>query len=295
MTTFKTLVVACALACSTPVWAGETPQAKPAATVLVAHPVVYALTRQLAEGTRIDVSRVVPDTLPPTRHAAYFNGRGAAALERAAREADAVVGLRAVWADDVLYPHARRANLRIVEIDAARPIDGTLPGVALRAGDADGLNVWLDPTNLGRMADIVAHDLARLAPADGATVAQRLAAFKREVVRLAAEAGQRFAALDNPVVFSLSDRLDYFITGFNLDLEGRDLRTDDEWTPQAVSALLERLHAADVGIVLHHRALPEALALALQRADVRVVVLESVGSDPLQALRDNVAAVLDAN
>ncbi|MDV3059445.1 metal ABC transporter substrate-binding protein, partial [Pseudomonas paracarnis] len=42
-------------------------------------------------------------------------------------------------ADDPLYPVARRSNIRIVEVDAARPVDGGLPGIAVQPGVTDGL------------------------------------------------------------------------------------------------------------------------------------------------------------
>ena len=64
----------------------------------------------------------------------YFTGRGAPALSALAQDADAAIGLRSLWADDPLYPVARRSNIRIVEVDAARPVDGGLPGIALRTG-----------------------------------------------------------------------------------------------------------------------------------------------------------------
>ncbi|THF66148.1 metal ABC transporter substrate-binding protein [Pseudothauera nasutitermitis] len=266
----------------------------PAVRVLTAHPVAHAITARLAEGGAIEITRVVPATLPPTRHASFLGGRGAGAFEAAARQADAVVGLRSVWADDVLYPHARRANVRVVEVDAARPVDGALPGVALRSGEADGLYAWLDPTNLGRMADVVARDLGRLSPADAEGIAGRLATFKRAVVELAAGAGRRFAQADNPVVFTLSERLDYFVTGFNLELAGRDVREDEAWTDEAAAQLGERLRAEGIGVVLHHRALTPALDAAVRAAGAVPVLIPAEGNDPLEELRNAVESVAEA-
>ncbi|MFH7457112.1 metal ABC transporter substrate-binding protein, partial [Pseudomonas syringae pv. tagetis] len=77
-----------------------------------------------------------------------------------------VIGLRSSWAEDPLYPNARRSNIRIVEIHAARPVDGSLAGIDVQPGQgADGLNSqpWLSSKNMGRMADVVAGDLVSLA------------------------------------------------------------------------------------------------------------------------------------
>ncbi|MFN3984830.1 MAG: metal ABC transporter solute-binding protein, Zn/Mn family [Rhodocyclaceae bacterium] len=260
--------------------------------VIAAHPLAHALVQRLLDGTGITVERVVPESLPPSRFAAYLGGRGAAALAEVAERADAVVGLRAMWPEDPIYPQARRSNIRIVEIDAARPVDGSLPGVALHADPAGAPYAWLDPSNLGRMADIVANDLGRLAPEHAELVAGRLAAFKREVLGLVAQAGLGLAALDQVTVFSLSDRLDYFIAGFNLELAGRDVRDDAAWTVEAAQALAASLREGGVVTVLHHREPAAALADALAQAQLRVVVLATEGQDPLGELETNVTAVI---
>jgi ABC-type Zn uptake system ZnuABC Zn-binding protein ZnuA len=271
----------------------QRPSAQATVRLLAAHPLAVAMTRWLIEGTPVALDRVAPDALPTTRHLAYLTGRGSDALAKAAASADAVIGLRSVWPEDPLYPLARRSNVRIVEIDAARPVDGALPGVALRPGAVgEGQYAWLDPTNLGRMADIVAHDLRRLAPGSANTIAQRLAAFKQRVVALAAEAGRSLATFDNVSVVSLSDRLDHFAAGFNLDLVERDAREDDAWTPDALNRLGASLRQQQVTVVLHHREPATSVAQAVQASGARLVVLSTLGQDPLAELQGNVALVV---
>ena len=95
------------------------PAAGAATRVLVAHPVVAALTQTLVQGSGIALLRPVPESLPANRQLAFFTGRGAAGLAQAASQADAVVALRSIWPDDPLFPLARRQNIRLIEIDAA--------------------------------------------------------------------------------------------------------------------------------------------------------------------------------
>lgn len=269
-------------------------QASPV-NVLAAHPVAYALTHRLIEGSGVVLERATPEALPPTRHAAYLGGRGAGSLASAAQSADAVVGLRSVWPEDSLFPLARRTNIRIVEIDAARPVDGVLPGVALNPGaPGDGQHAWLDPTNLGRMADIVAHDLKQMAPNSAQPITEQLAGFKREVVTLTAKAGTALAALEDVTVFSLSDRLDYFASGFNLDLFGRDHRDDTAWSPDALTELSQRLRDVKVVAVLHHREPAPEVVRAVSEGGARLVVLSALGADPLAELAANVEKVVQA-
>lgn len=257
--------------------------------VLAAHPVAHAVTQRLLNGTPVRLERVAPQSLPPTRHTSYFAGRGAAALAAAAQSADAVVGLRSVWPEDPLFPFARRANIRIVEIDAAKPVDGALPGVSLQPGaPGEGQHAWLDPTNLGRMADIVAHDLKLLAPDSASHISAQLAAFKRDVVALTAKAGTALARLEDVTVFSLSDRLDHFAAGFNLDLSGRDHRDDTAWEPEPLKTLSQTLRDAEVVAVLHHREPTSEVARAVREGGARLVVLSAEGMDPLAELASNV-------
>jgi hypothetical protein len=258
------------------------------ARLLVAHPVVAALTTVLARDTGIVVLRPVPETLPPNRQLAFFTGRGAAGLGEAARQADAVIALRSIWPDDPLFPLARRQNIRLIEIDAARPLDASLPGMALQEQDASANALpWLDPVNLGRMADVIASDVARLVPAAKPRLQANVGTLRQQLLAITAQSEARLATASNLAVFSLSDRLDYLVNGFNLDLVGTDARADDAWTPEAIAQFTQRLRVGSVAAVLHHRDLPPAVAKAVEQAGVRSIVLQTEGRDPVAELREN--------
>ncbi len=258
------------------------------ARLLVAHPVVAALTTTLVRDTGIVVLRPVPETLPPNRQLSFFSGRGAAGLGEAARQADAVIALRSIWPDDPLFPLARRQNIRLIEIDAARPLDASLPGMALQEHDAAANALpWLDPVNLGRMADVIASDVGRLVPAAKPRLQANVGALRQQLLAITAQSEARLATASNLSVFSLSDRLDYLVNGFNLDLAGTDARADEAWTPEALAQLTQRLRSASVAAVLHHRELPPPVAQAVQQAGVKTIVLQAEGRDPVAELREN--------
>ncbi|RFP81103.1 metal ABC transporter substrate-binding protein [Hydrogenophaga borbori] len=259
------------------------------ARLLVAHPVVASLTQAVVQGTGIAVLRPVPETLPANRQLAFFGSRGAAGLAQAARQADAVIALRSIWPDDPLFPLARRQNIRLIEIDAARPLDASLPGIALREGaDPAAALPWLDAVNLGRMADVIAADVSRLVPHARPRLQDNAAALRQRLLAVTARSEARLARAANLSVFSLSDRLDYLVSGFNLDLVGTDSREDDAaWTPEALAALTQRLRDGSVAAALHHREPPIAVAQAVQAAGARLIVLQTEGRDPLADLQAN--------
>jgi ABC-type Zn uptake system ZnuABC Zn-binding protein ZnuA len=263
--------------------------------VLASLPITYGLGEVLLKGTDVQLERAAPANLPGSRQTAYFTGRGAPALAKLATDADAVIGLRSLWADDPLYPVSRRSNIRIVEVDAARPVDGALPGIAVQPDNkVDGLNSqpWFSSNNMGRMADVMAADLVRLAPTAKPTIEANLAALKQRLLKFSANSEARLASADNLSVMSLSDHFGYLIGSLNLELIGLDARQDNEWTPEALKALGATLKDNDVAVVLHHRQPSEALKAVITEAGSRLVVLSTDAADPVAELEGNVDLVI---
>ncbi|WP_201192950.1 metal ABC transporter substrate-binding protein [Pseudomonas fluorescens] len=263
--------------------------------VLASLPITYGLGEVLLKGTHVNLERAAPANLPGSRQSAYFTGRGAPALAKLATDADAVIGVRSLWADDSLYPISRRSNIRIVEIDAARPVDGALPGIAVQPGNkVDGLNSqpWLSSNNMGRMADVIAADLVRLAPAEKPTIETNLATLKQRLLKFSADSEARLASADNLSVMSLSDHFGYLVGSLNLELIGVDARPDAEWTPESLKQLTATLKDNDVAVVMHHRQPSDAVKAAITEAGSRLVVLSIDAADPVAELEGNVDLVI---
>ncbi|MGE8302933.1 MAG: metal ABC transporter substrate-binding protein [Pseudomonas kermanshahensis] len=265
-----------------------------ATQVLTTLPVTHSLATALLDGTSVQLKRAAPANLPASRQPSYFSSRGGESLANAAQQADAVIGVRSIWRDDPLYPMARRSNIRIVEIDAARPVDGALPGIAVTGDDAYGAYPWLNPTNLGRMADVVANDLERLSPADKAKIQGNLAGLKRQLLELTASSQTQLAEVDNLTVVSLSERLGYLASGLNLDVVEQALPAEGKWDAAALTALGENLKSQDVALVLDHRQPEPAVAEVVKAAGARLVVVDSDADDAVAGLKASVDQVVGA-
>ncbi|HHJ1299806.1 zinc ABC transporter substrate-binding protein [Pseudomonas sp. P1B16] len=265
-----------------------------ATQVLTTLPVTHSLATALLDGTSVQLKRAAPANLPASRQPSYFSGRGGATLEKAAQQADAVIGVRSIWRDDPLYPMARRSNIRIVEIDAARPVDGALPGIAVTGDDAYGAYPWLNPTNLGRMADVVANDLERLSPADKAKIQGNLAGLKRQLLELTANSQTQLAEVDNLTVVSLSERLGYLASGLNLDVVEQALPAEGKWDEAALKALGDNLKNQDVALVLDHRQPDAAVAEVIKASGATLLVVESDADDAVAGLKASVEQVVGA-
>jgi len=102
------------------------------------------------------------------------------------------------------------------------------------------------------------------------------------------------AKADNLSVYSLSDRLDYLVSGLNLDLVSSDSRDDRDWDADALKSLTSALKADDVALVLAHRNPPEPVAEAVKAAGVALLVLATDSDDPVAELEGNVNALVKA-
>ncbi|VEE16053.1 metal ABC transporter solute-binding protein, Zn/Mn family [Ectopseudomonas mendocina] len=264
--------------------------------VLASLPITYGLGSILLQGAEAQVVRAAPANLPASRQVSFFTGRGAGALEKAASSADAVIAVRSLWPEDPLYPMARRSNIRIVEIDAARPVDGALPGIALTSAGSNTLEErpWLSINNLGRMADVIAADLVRLSPNDAKQIASNLADIKQRLLSLSAVSESRLAELDSLSVISLSPGFEYLTSSLNLDvIEVLPPSTSDSDAGASLELLKSAIRDNEVRLVLTSRPVEKAVANATEDAGARLLILGELPEDPLVALGEITEQVID--
>ncbi|KJS42934.1 MAG: ABC transporter substrate-binding protein [Rhodospirillaceae bacterium BRH_c57] len=274
--------------------------ARAEAVVLSGHPVTAGLAQALLRDTGVRVDMVVPPSIPMNRQPSYFAGRGAGRLADAARSADVVVTLRSVWPGDPLFPLARRTNIRLVEIDAARPMDEAMPGLATvgLATTAGDVAPWLAPTNAARMAEIVAADLRGLYPDNAPVIDANLAVVRQGLRAVAAQAARQLALLPDTSVVALSDRFTALAADLGLDVRETLVWDDRAVTSQDLAGLTALLREEAIAVALHHRPPATPIAEAIAAGGARLVVIDPLDSgepaDMAAVLATNLETLLGA-
>ncbi|MBI1321373.1 MAG: hypothetical protein GC168_20815 [Candidatus Hydrogenedens sp.] len=178
---------------------------------------VAALGQTLAEGTAITV-RPIPcafprlDRLQPAAEAFYGeHGVG-----------DCVLTMRDFWPADPLFPLARARNIRVIEVDASRPLDESGPAISrLEASDGgETAYAWLSLNNLSRMAEIIAHDFTKLAPQNEPHILENLNRAKRQLFQIQGEIARATLDIDDPFVIATTPVFDYFLESTGFYVEG---------------------------------------------------------------------------
>ncbi|WP_017223453.1 ABC transporter substrate-binding protein [Moritella dasanensis] len=248
-----------------------------AADILTATPVTYMLATELTKGTDITTQYLPPKRYGILRLPNWFSSKGATLTEKAAIDAQVAITLGAVWPQDPLFVHARKGNIRMIEVDASQAISPRAQGVAALRLDDGTISpyTWLNPTNLTRMTAIVSQDLQQVWPQQAATIASNQQALMMSVRHLINQ--QQVMLLDNEIdsVVLLSTELEDFASGNQLFVVERLTKPELEWTTADKQQLVELLTEDDSLWILTSKRSSKQLK-ALVPNPVRILTIDSI-------------------
>ncbi|GIC77757.1 ABC transporter substrate-binding protein [Moritella sp. F3] len=248
-----------------------------AADILTATPVTYMLATELTKGTDITTQYLPPKRYGISRLPNWFSSKGATLTEKAAIDAQVAITLGAVWPQDPLFVHARKGNIRMIEVDASQAISPRAQGVAaLRLDDGTiSAYTWLNPTNLTRMTAIVSQDLQQIWPQQAATITSNQQALMMSVRHLINQ--QQAMLLDNEIdsVVLLSTELEDFASGNQLFVVERLTKPELEWTAEDKQELVALLTEDDSLWILTSKRASKQLK-ALVPNPTRILTIDSI-------------------
>lgn len=235
--------------------------------------ITQVMGEALVENTSIHMEKIIPDGYSLQGHNAYFRKHQKTFLNRV-KNADAVFTLASVWEKDPLYKWARRANIRVVNIDVALPLDGYGAGVPLIEIEGKYLPyVWRSPANLTRMATIAAEDLIKLSPDDEQTIHCNLKKLQTALFLLRSKYEMAFLELTSTDLLALTTQNAYLTDEFSLNVHAYFLKPEYEWKKSDLQALRQNLKENKIKTVLCAWKPEGEILQAIKESDASTVVL----------------------
>ncbi|WP_418369082.1 metal ABC transporter solute-binding protein, Zn/Mn family [Vibrio azureus] len=210
--------------------------------IVTSTPTTYILSEQLMRETGIETIYLPPKRYGIERLVNWFAGKGHELAKQAGEKATVAITLGAVWPQDPTFVYTRQGNIRMIEIDASQAISPRAQSVAVLKADEQALSkyVWMNPTNLIRMASIIGEDLKKIYPKHATKIEhnqQRLLTQIRQLINQ-----QQEVLLEKNIedVVLLSTALEDFASGHQLFVAARQFNPELEWTEADKQALKQQ-------------------------------------------------------
>ncbi len=174
--------------------------------VVTSVPALESITKELVAGTDIQVLNPVKGEYGIAELPEVIKSK-MGYLDSLAPSVEAVISLRSIMEEDQLYVQLRTMNIRIVEIDAATPLNPTLTTIGtIRTEESVNPYVWLAPSVVTRSSEIIAKDLVSLFPDQKEKIESNLQGIREQIRVLIAEYETKFGEIEQftAVIFDRS-------------------------------------------------------------------------------------------
>ncbi len=218
--------------------------------VVTAVPPLAAIANELVEETAISVLNPFGSETPiPELTEKIKESRKL--IDSLSAQTAAVLSLRSILPEDYLFIEMRRRNIRIVEIDAASPLNPTLTAIGtIRQGEEVNPYVWLAPSSVIRSAEIITKDLQALFPDESAKLDKNLQTFRKELRSIRNEYEQKFLKVDQFEVATMDRAFDYLLKDINLFVT-LELPGEMDWQESETAEFNSGIKAEAFGAIVH--------------------------------------------
>ncbi|MBW3698104.1 ABC transporter substrate-binding protein [Vibrio sp. T187] len=244
--------------------------------ILTSTPVTYMLASELMKGTEVTTEYLPPKRYGVERLPNWYASKGNEKAQQLGKDASVALTLASIWQQDPTYVYSRQGNIRLIEVDAAQAITPRAQGVASLTLDNGSTSkyAWLNPTNLIRMAAIVADDFKKVWPSHAVEIDRNLQALMLDVRSLINQ--QQSTIFENEIdsVVLLSESLEDFASGNQLFVVERVFQAELEWTDVFKQELKTQFEDDDSLWLVTSRK-PSKTLLALV-PEARILVVDSV-------------------
>lgn len=260
---------------------------------------MFHIATALTANTGIRVENIPARPRSMAAQATLFARQGERFAEQF-KNADAVITIGKIWAEDSFYTTAREFNIRIVNIDASKPWSHILTGVSVSTSPVTGKvspYFWISPSNTIRMLNIVARDLQTLYPDQAQIISSNLEQEKNSYITLQADFETRFLEVLDPVVYALADEFSYLTSELGIFVDDYFVKQDIDWTEEDLTNLSATLTRSGIKVVIHKWEPSEEIKTAVSDAGAELVVLdlmETSTEDFHDSVQSNLEKLLQA-
>ncbi len=219
--------------------------------VITALPALESILNALTENSTIEVVYPVPDDISLAEHDQYWE-KNSHALDSLAKIVTAVVDIRSVTPEEILYLHIRKRNISVIEIDCATPLDEHISSVPLIKNDNEiNTYIWLSISNIMKMAEIAAKDLSRLFPVDSIIILDNLQKVKKRYFSLKSDFESQFSVLERFEAVTMVHAFDYLLNDINLFVTHCFASDENEWTGEERRTFKEGVNSGEIHTLIH--------------------------------------------
>lgn len=253
----------------------------PEKLILTGQQFTYSIGKELTKGTDIRVENIFPPHVRLERQSEYAKEHHQE-LKKFFKRATAVVTFRYAFPGDPLFPHARRSNIRVVEIDASLSPDMRQSGIALISVPGnDGKQssspfIWMNPLNYMKAAEIIETDLKRLFPKNAKRLNINLIRLKQHIFKLKSEYENKMAELERFEVIALSNEFVYFTESMNVETVEFFLKPEITWSSKDLEQFRKSLVKNEVKTVIHAWKPDSKILDIIKKAGAKLAVLDRI-------------------
>ena len=245
---------------------------------------IQSLAERLTNGTDIEIIPAFPSNELISNQKVLINGNKLNPKLNPAKTT-ACITLRSCSPDSQVFNYLRSKNIKIIEIDCAAPAEANRRNASLiefPQGNSFSQNkkyyqnIWLGPSNIMRILDIIAEDLSRIVPENKERISHNLRKTKKEISIIIAKFQKAFSQFNNTDIITLSDDFAYLANDF--ELFTTDTFTDDgrAWSENKLSALRNSIIDNDVKVIIHKWQPDQSVIAAIKAVNAQLIVLDPV-------------------
>ncbi len=242
--------------------------------VVCAIPALESITKELVSGTDITVMNPVRGEYGIAELPEVISAK-ASLLDSLSPSVSAVISLRSIMDEDQLYLKLRQNNIRIVEIDAASPLNPSLTAIGtIKMEGCVNPYIWLAPSAVARSAEFIGKDLGALFPSHKEKIDSNLQSIREQIRTLVNDYESKFATVEQFSAATMDRSFDYLVKDVGLFVT-LELPGEISWGESEFKEFRAGIADKSFAVILHRWVPFGDMATDAEKAKVPFAIIET--------------------